>query len=55
MLTRAQGGVTLGLEQGELKADFSHLGERPQITCVQLSDNMLLENIEYENEARFVS
>ena len=26
MLIRAQGGVTLGLEQGELEADFGYLG-----------------------------
>jgi hypothetical protein len=31
MLTRAQGGVTLGLEQGELKADFSHLGKTAEV------------------------
>jgi len=32
-LTGAQGGVTLGLEQGEL--DFSHLGTRRQLTSTE--------------------
>jgi hypothetical protein len=26
LVVRAQGGITLGLEQGELDADFCHLG-----------------------------
>jgi hypothetical protein len=27
LLSRAQGGITLGPEQGELGADFTHLGD----------------------------